>query len=55
MKKVLFATTALVASAGFAAADVDLSGSAEIGVVGGDYLVNDEVQFFHVDRRHASP
>jgi outer membrane protein OmpU len=35
MKKVLFATTALVASAGFAAADVSLSGSAEMGVIGG--------------------
>ena len=32
MKKVLFATTALVASAGFAAAEVSLSGSAEIGI-----------------------
>ena len=32
MKKVLFATTALVASAGFAAAEVTLSGSAEMGV-----------------------
>ncbi|MBK5922251.1 hypothetical protein CCR90_00375 [Rhodovulum sulfidophilum] len=35
MKKVLFATTALVASAGFAAADITFSGSAEMGVVGG--------------------
>jgi outer membrane protein OmpU len=32
MKKVLFATTALVASAGFASAEVTLSGSAEIGI-----------------------
>lgn len=32
MKKVLFATTALVASAGFASADVALSGSAQMGV-----------------------
>ena len=32
MKKVLFATTALVASTGFAAAEVSLSGSAEIGI-----------------------
>ncbi|WP_421702084.1 porin [Aliiroseovarius sp.] len=45
MKKVLFATTALVASAGFAAADVDLSGSAEIGVVGGDFH-GGETQFW---------
>jgi len=38
MKKVLFATTALVASAGFAAADVTLSGSAEMGVYGGSAI-----------------
>jgi len=42
MKKVLFATTALVASAGFAAADVDLSGSAEMGIIGGSGM---ETQF----------
>ena len=36
MKKVLFATSALVASAGFAAADVSLSGYAEMGITGGD-------------------
>jgi len=36
MKKVLFATTALVATAGIAAADVTLSGSAEMGLFGGD-------------------
>lgn len=37
MKKVLFATTALVASAGFASAQgVSLSGSAEMGITGGD-------------------
>ena len=47
MKKVLFATTALVASAGFAAADVTLSGSAEMGIIGGDNAPNGEVQFFH--------
>ncbi|ANB33497.1 outer membrane protein OmpU [Rhodovulum sulfidophilum] len=35
MKKVLFATTALVASAGFAAADITFSGNAEMGIVGG--------------------
>ncbi|MFV2054234.1 porin [Aliiroseovarius sp. YM-037] len=42
MKKVLFATTALVATSGFAAADVTLTGSAEIGVYNSDYsaLVN---------------
>ncbi|HDR27679.1 MAG TPA: porin, partial [Rhodovulum sp.] len=36
MKKVLFATTALVASAGIAAADITLSGSAQMGIKGGD-------------------
>jgi len=35
MKKLLLASTALVASAGFAAADVSLSGYAEMGVAGG--------------------
>jgi outer membrane protein OmpU len=35
MKKVLFATTALVATAGVASADIALSGSAEMGVQGG--------------------
>jgi len=43
MKKVLFATTALVASAGVAAADVTLSGSAEMGIFGGTGL---ETQFW---------
>jgi outer membrane protein OmpU len=38
MKKVLFATTALIATAGVAAADITLSGSAEMGIVGGDTL-----------------
>jgi len=46
MKKVLFATTALVASAGIAAAEVKVTGSAEIGISGGDYLApGDDVQF----------
>jgi len=35
MKKVLFATTALVATAGIASADVAISGYAEMGVTGG--------------------
>ncbi|MCO8144823.1 porin [Rhodovulum tesquicola] len=35
MKKVLFATTALVASAGIASADITFSGTAEMGIVGG--------------------
>lgn len=38
MKKVLFTTTALVASASFAAAEVSLSGYAEMGLVGGDAI-----------------
>ncbi|SDY16609.1 porin [Citreimonas salinaria] len=37
MKKILFATTALVASAGIASAQgVEVSGTAEVGIVGGD-------------------
>lgn len=36
MKKVLFATTALVATAGAASAQVALSGSAEMGIIGGN-------------------
>lgn len=44
MKKVLFATTALVASAGIASAQgVELSGKAEMGIVGGDRYA--ETQF----------
>lgn len=51
MKKVLFATTALVASAGIAAADVKISGSAEMGVAGG---TNMDLQFIQsVDVRFA--
>lgn len=45
MKKVLFATTALIASAGMASAQgVALSGSAEMGIIGGD---NRETQFWN--------
>ena len=56
MKKVLFATTALVASAGIAAAEghvgVAISGGAEMGIVGGDR--HGETQFFQsVDVRFA--
>ena len=48
MKKVLFATTALVASAGIASAQgVELSGSAEMGIIGGDMVGNDVE--FHTD------
>ncbi|TBX16090.1 porin [Nioella sediminis] len=42
MKKVLFATTALVATAGVASAEVAVSGYAEMGLVGGDMM---ETQF----------
>lgn len=45
MKKVLFATTALVASTGIAAAEVALKGSAEMGIIGGTGM---DVQF-HTD------
>lgn len=45
MKKLLFASTALVATAGVAAADISLSGSAEVGIFGGS---NTEDQF-HTD------
>ncbi len=38
MKKILLATSALVASAGVASADVALSGYAEMGLAGGDSL-----------------
>jgi outer membrane protein OmpU len=58
MKKVLFATTALVATAGVASADISLSGSAEMGILGGNAYAstaagaNSEVQRetqFHTD------
>ena len=45
MKKVLFATTALIATAGVAAADVSISGFAEMGINGG---TNTKDQF-HTD------
>ena len=45
MKKVLFATSALVASTGFAAADVSISGYAEMGITGG----SDVETLFHQD------
>jgi len=47
MKKVLFATTALIATAGVAAADVTLSGYAEMGITGGD--ASTAVTQFHQD------
>ena len=45
MKKVLFATTALVATAGVASADVSISGFAEMGIFGGDGIADQ----FHSD------
>ncbi len=47
MKKILFATTALVATAGVAAAEVNISGWAEIGVIGGKRY--GDVTQFHTD------
>ena len=43
MKHLLLATTALVATAGFAAAEVSLSGSAQMGVIGGDLVQSDDL------------
>jgi outer membrane protein OmpU len=45
MKKILFATTALVATAGVASADVAISGYAEMGVIGGSGMDSQ----FHTD------
>lgn len=45
MKNILFATTALVATAGFAAAEVKVTGFAEMGIYGGSEI---ETQF-HTD------
>ena len=49
MKKILFATTALVASAGFASAEIKLSGMGEIGIVGGDAYGNETQLWTDVD------
>ncbi|NVK61771.1 MAG: porin, partial [Rhodobacteraceae bacterium] len=51
MKKILFATTALVATAGIASAEVTLSGQAEMGIFNSGYDLanreeNDDTQFF---------
>jgi outer membrane protein OmpU len=46
MKKILFATTALVATAGVAAADVSISGFAEMGIAGGSEA---DANLFHTD------
>ena len=47
MKKVLFASTALVAFAGAASAEVTLTGNAEMGIIGGDAFAADPQ--FHTD------
>ncbi len=44
MKKVLFATTALVGLAGAAAAEVSISGSAEMGIIGGGAAATNDSQ-----------
>ena len=46
MKKLLLASTALVGTAGVAAADVAITGYAEIGIVGGDVYETDQ---WHTD------
>ena len=51
MKKILFATTALVATAGYAAADITVSGGANMGVkyqedrAGGETYTYTELDF----------
>lgn len=52
MKKILLATTALVAFAGAAAAEVKVTGTAEMGVIGGDGAIvtqggSGDLQFWH--------
>lgn len=44
MKQVLFATTALIATAGIASAEIALSGSAQMGVIGGDFVRSDDLR-----------
>lgn len=46
MKTLLLASTALVATAGIAAAEVSISGYAEIGIIGGDAYATDQ---WHTD------
>lgn len=46
MKKVLFATTALIATAGIASAEITIKGSAEMGIAGGDRYATDDAKFF---------
>ena len=44
MKQVLFATTALIATAGMASAEITLSGSAQMGVFGGDFVRSADIR-----------
>jgi len=46
MKKILLATTMLAGTAGFAAAEVTISGSAEMGIVGGSAYSGGTTQFW---------
>jgi outer membrane protein OmpU len=46
MKKLLFTTTALAISAGTASAEITLSGSAEMGIIGGSGLTDQDTQFW---------
>ena len=48
MKTLLLASTALVATAGIAAADVAISGYAEIGIIGGEAYTDSRTQY-HTD------
>jgi outer membrane protein OmpU len=48
MKTLLLASTALVATAGIAAAEVSISGYAEIGIIGGDAYTDSRTQY-HTD------
>ncbi len=53
MKNVLFATTALIATAGIAAAEVSLSGSAEMGIVGGQAVGDNSAAATNVHNNSA--
>jgi outer membrane protein OmpU len=53
MKKILIATTALVATAGVAAADVSLSGFATVGVVSGEGIYRNVTRNGHLDAGDA--
>ena len=44
MKKALLATTALFATAGIASAEIALSGSAQMGIIGGEFVQSDDIR-----------